>query len=131
MRELRKVKDLKLLREAKNQSSAAILLIVSLECDVCAFFKPVYKKLQERLKDCCEFYIIEAESTGGRGILSHGFKKEFGCNYRGYPSLFIVTPDDAHEIPYQTVVWNAGLRRFDDKRIAQHVREYLLQRNRR
>ena len=56
------------------------------------------------------------------------FRKEFGRGYQGYPSLFIVTEQDMQEIPYHSVMLDTKSGRFDDKRMAQYVKRYLLER---
>ena len=128
MRELTRLLDLKLLRHGEPGHFPSVLLIASTECGVCASFKDVYKKLEERIGNCCHLYIIVAERVGGPSRLGRGFRKEFGRGYQGYPSLFIVTEQDMQEIPYHSVMLDTKSGRFDDKRMAQYVKRYLLER---
>jgi len=84
-------------------------------------------KLEEKIKNFCILYVIEAEDVGGRGVLREGFAKHLGKRYEGFPSLFIIGNGDVQEIPYETM-WSKKLKRFDTEDIVTYIKKYLLER---
>jgi len=105
----------------------SILLVSSAHCPTCAQFKPSYMKLERKIKNLCNLYVVEAEHVGGRHALREGFAKHLESRYNGYPSLFILAIGDVKEIPYE-IMWNKKLNRFDTSGIAVYVKEYLFER---
>ena len=125
MIELKRAIALKELREGQSTAKPAIVLLASTDCPTCASFKKPYTKLEEKARERCEFYTIVAERVGGRELLSSAVKKYLGSSYRGYPTLFIVTPHHVKEIPYQPVMWSPSLKRFDPDGIARYIEIFM------
>ena len=84
-------------------------------------------KLEEKIKNFCILYVIEAEDVGGRRVLREGFTKHLGKRYEGFPSLFIIGNGDVQEIPYETM-WSKKLKRFDTEEIVIYIKKYLFER---
>jgi len=105
----------------------SLLLVSSLGCGTCSHFKPIYVKLEEKIKNFCSLYIAEAEHMGGRHALREGFAKHLGKRYDGFPSLFIVANGTVREVPYD-IMWSKKLNHFDVAEIAAYIEKYLLER---
>ena len=127
MKELKNVSELEQLCYDGAITTISLLLVTSGVCPACAHFKSIYERLERKIGDFCNLCTIQAEAVGGRNILRESFSKQFNKYYRGFPSLFIVTNGEAHEIPYQTVMWDKNLGKFDVEGMAAYVKKYLFE----
>jgi thiol-disulfide isomerase/thioredoxin len=121
MKLLNNVSELELLRPFNNRERVSLLLIASTNCGACAEFKPIYEKLENKIGNCCDFYVAIAEKMGGRQVLREAFRGQFDRRYSGFPSLFVVLNKNILEIPYGTVMWNEKTRNFDENAIIEYL----------
>jgi len=128
MRRLYRSGDMRALAQGEFVSLPALLLITSSLCPVCHVFMGIYRGVEKRLRGECSTCVVEAERLGGRGIFKILFRKNFQADYSGYPSLFIITERETHEVPYGEVMWSEKRQRFDDEQMSEYIKTYLNER---